>query len=308
MHFYDGRIHWDVQFCYPVHDWELESLALFMNITYSTFVQGVGPDEVCWKRTKSQGFEVWGYYHILSPSIVISFPWKMVWQSKVPPRVAFFFWSDSLGKILTTDNPQKRWIIVLDRCYMRKRCGELVDHLLLHCLIAYELWSPMLCLFGIHWVMLHRVIKLLASWQVKFSQHHNIAIWRLVLHCLTWCIWWEWNARSFEGCEWPILKIKSFFFHTLLEWSLVLPTFSCFSLHVLLDYCNFGSWLFCPYSTFPVYLGWLCFLIKFFITYKKKIKIICHLADLFIRWSAFICIAGTLYLTVGKLCPFIFEL
>ena len=232
----------------------------------------------------------------------------MVWQSKVPPRVAFFFWSDSLGKILTTDNPQKRWIIVLDRCYMRKRCGELVDHLLLHCLIAYELWSPMLCMFGIHWVMLHRVIELLASWQGKFSQHRNIAIWRLVLHCLTWCIWREWNARSFEGCEWPILKIKSFFFHTLLEWSLVLPTFSCFSLHVLPDYCNFGSWLFCPYSTFPVYLGWLCFLIKFFITYKKKIKIICHLADLFIRWSAFICIAGTLYLTVGKLCPFILTL
>ena len=33
---------------------------------------------------------------------------------KVPPRVAFFSWSASLGKILTTDNFRRRSIIVLD--------------------------------------------------------------------------------------------------------------------------------------------------------------------------------------------------
>ena len=56
-----------------------------------------------------------------------------------PPRVAFFSWSALLGKILTTDNLCKRRIIVIDWCYMCKRCGESVDHLLLHfsCLILY---------------------------------------------------------------------------------------------------------------------------------------------------------------------------
>ena len=76
-----------------------------------------------------------------------------MWQSKVPPRVAFVSWSTALGKILTTDNLRKRSIIDLDRCYMCKRCGESVDHLLLHCPIASELWSLVFCLFGIHWVM-----------------------------------------------------------------------------------------------------------------------------------------------------------
>ena len=138
-----------------------------------------------------------------------------MWQSNVPPRVAFFSWSASLGKILITDNLHKRRIIVLDWCYMCKRCGELVDHLLLHCPVAFELWSLVFCLFGIHWVMPHKVIELFESWQGQFGRHRNIDFWRLVPHCLMWCIWSERNARCFGQCEQSLLEIKSFFLHTL---------------------------------------------------------------------------------------------
>ena len=34
-------------------------------------------------------------FTMLSPSSDISYPWKMVWQSKIPPRVAFFSWTAS---------------------------------------------------------------------------------------------------------------------------------------------------------------------------------------------------------------------
>ena len=97
---------------------------------------------------------------ILYPLTVVSFLWKMMWQSKVSLRIAFFSWSASLDKITTIDNLQKKQIIVVDWCYVCKRCGELVDHFLLHSPIAYELWSLVFCLFGIHWIMPHRVIEL----------------------------------------------------------------------------------------------------------------------------------------------------
>lgn len=84
-------------------------------------------------------------------------------------RVVFFSWSASLGGILTIDNLQKRHILLLDWCYMCKRCMESVDRLLLHCPIAYELWSMVFGLFGINWVMLERVIELFASWLGQFS-------------------------------------------------------------------------------------------------------------------------------------------
>ena len=97
------------------------------------------------------------------------------------------------------------------------------------------------CLFGIHWVMPYKVSELLAPWQEKFGSHRNIGLWRFVPHCLFWCLWWEQNARCFEDCERSILEIKFFFFCTLLEWSLVLPSYSCFSLPDLIDRCNLGS-------------------------------------------------------------------
>ena len=71
-----------------------------------------------------QGIEVRGYYNSFYPPTFVSFPWRMIWQSKVPPRVAFFSWFASLGKILTTDNLRKRRVMVLDWCYMCKKWGE----------------------------------------------------------------------------------------------------------------------------------------------------------------------------------------
>ena len=88
------------------------------------------------------------------------------------------------------------------------------------------------------------------------------------------------NARCFEVSEQSILDIKSFFFHTLLEWSLVLPSCTSFSLHALLFPSMFFLiiviWVtnFCHCSTFPVDLGWLFFsknLLRYLSKKKKKI-------------------------------------
>ena len=126
-----GQLHWNFLFRRSPQDWEEESFDRFMDIVYSSKVRGVGLDKVGWKIARSRGFKVSSFYLSFYPPS-LSFPWRLVWHSKVPPRVAFFSWSASLGKILTTDNLRKRRIVVLDWCYMCKRCGESVDHLLLH--------------------------------------------------------------------------------------------------------------------------------------------------------------------------------
>ncbi|KAL4637913.1 hypothetical protein ACB092_03G112400 [Castanea dentata] len=91
-----GQLYWNFHFRHSPQDWEEESFDRFMDIVYSLKVLGAGPDKVCWKLTRSRGFEVSSFYLSFYPPS-ISFPWRLVWQSKVSPRVAFFSWSTSLG-------------------------------------------------------------------------------------------------------------------------------------------------------------------------------------------------------------------
>ena len=188
-----------------------------------------------------------------------------MWRSKIPPRVAFFSWIAALGNILTLDRLWNKGVPILDWCFMCKRSRELVNHLLLNCPIAFELWSMVWSLFGVIWVMPQIVADLFTSWQGPFGRQHNIDLWRAVPHCVLWCLWRERNSRCFEGIERSILEIKSLLLHSLFAWCSIFSSFSCFNIFVMLDHCNFR-----PGCTLPVYLGLLFNDISFFIPKKKK--------------------------------------
>ena len=88
-------------------------------------LNGEGQDKKCWESAGNNNFKVSEYYLSLSSTPDISFPWKPVWHSKVPPRVAFFSWTAALGKILTIENLWYKGVVVVDWCYMCKKSEEL---------------------------------------------------------------------------------------------------------------------------------------------------------------------------------------
>jgi hypothetical protein len=80
------------------------------------------------------------------------------------------------------DNLGKRNVMVVEWCCMCKKSGVSIDHLLLHCEVARDLWSYILKLFGEEWVMLRRVIviDLMNSWGGTFGCGTVKEVWRLV--------------------------------------------------------------------------------------------------------------------------------
>ena len=165
------------------------------------------------------------------------FPWKSIWK-QIPSRVALFVWTAALGKCLTIDNLRKRKVCILDWCYMCKSNGESVDHLFLHCPVALELWAMIFGLFGVYWVMPMSVGGLFSCWQGRFGRYRNGDIWKVVLHCLMWCVWKERNSRCFEDNERSMPNPKLLFFRTLLDWFSVWRHQPFSSILDLLDLCN----------------------------------------------------------------------
>ncbi len=107
--------------------------------------------------------------------------------------------------------------------------------------MAYELWTTVFPMFGVHWTMLHRVVDLLACWQGRFGQHRSAEIWKVIPHCLMWCLWWERNSRLFEDCERNILDLGLQFLMTLSDSRGVTWLFSSHTFLKFLDLCTFKS-------------------------------------------------------------------
>ena len=134
---------------------------------------------------------------------------------------------------------RKRHVLVINWCCMCKRSAKMVDHLVLHCSSARELWSMVFSLFGIQWTMPKGVTELLACWQVGLGQYQCIEIWKAILRHLMWCLWQETNSKRFEGCEWNLLYLKLMFLQTLFEWMVAYSWLSFSTLLDQIDHCTF---------------------------------------------------------------------
>ncbi|RVW34291.1 hypothetical protein CK203_092982 [Vitis vinifera] len=106
-----------------------------------------------WTASRSGVFSVKSLYSTLEPGGSALFPYVGIWRACVPPKVAFFAWEASWGKILTLDQLQRRGYSLANRCFLCLAEAETVDHLLLHCVMTRALWNLLFSLFGVEWVL-----------------------------------------------------------------------------------------------------------------------------------------------------------
>ena len=74
---------------------------------------------------------------------------------------------------------------------MCKRNEESIDHLLLHCPIANELWAMIYSLFGVQWVMPKSVMDVMSCWEGRFGLHRSIQGWKAIPNCIMWNLFFD---------------------------------------------------------------------------------------------------------------------
>ncbi|XP_059671114.1 uncharacterized protein LOC132316672 [Cornus florida] len=154
-------------------------------------------DEMLWVDTSRGIFEVKSFYNFMLERIGHIFPLKAIWRPKAPLKVAFFFWTAAWGSILTVDNLRKRSHVVVNRCCLCKTTGESVNHLLIQCSEARDVWSMLLGAFGLPWVFSKSTVDFLENWKGCTVESRVRDGWRATPLCIWWGVRRERNRRFF---------------------------------------------------------------------------------------------------------------
>ncbi|WMV12240.1 hypothetical protein MTR67_005625 [Solanum verrucosum] len=207
-----------------MHDWEVNDLVdLFARLQHC-HINLQAADKLKWGHQKGVYIVKEGYQQLCSRNPVIAnWPWKLIWRTKLPPKVVFFTWIALYEACLTQDNIKKRKIQFPNRCYMCKKEAETPRHLLLHCEVASELWSMFFCLSGINWTTPLTVKDAYESWSLWKVDKAIKKIWIMMPACIFWCIWLERNKRCFDGESTALGILKTRCTENLFSWTNLYP-------------------------------------------------------------------------------------
>ena len=139
---------WSPIFLKPFNDWEMEEVERFLHFLVNKKIRPYQEDRLLLKESRTPGFSVSLIYRKLRYSPPTDFPWRSIWNPIVPPKLGFFAWEASWGKVLTLDQLKRKGIPLVNRCCLCEENEETIDHLLIHCSRAKMLWDLLLAITG----------------------------------------------------------------------------------------------------------------------------------------------------------------
>ena len=212
---------WSPVFLRPFNDWELEEVERFLQFIHNKKIRPSQEDRLLLKESNTDGFSVRLMYSKLVYSPPLDFPGRSIWNPIVPPKVGFFAWEASWGKVLTLDQLKRRGIPLANRCFLCEEKEETIDHLLIHCSRAKMLWDLVLAITDTNWVFPRTVCQCLLTWQSASVGKKRKKVWMAAPLCLFWTLWLERNRVVFENEAPSAHRMKSFFLFTLWAWAKV---------------------------------------------------------------------------------------
>lgn len=145
-----------------------------------------------------------------------NWPWKMIWKSKAPIKVACFGWVAIREACVTQDNLQRRGFMLSNTCYLCEEDLESVNNLFIHCKVVKQCWELFLNLCGVVWVMPSDVRSLLESWNGQKIANNQKKFWRTIPWCIFRTIWTERNSACFENKKNHISRVNDLCLQNLL--------------------------------------------------------------------------------------------
>lgn len=101
---------------------------------------------------------------------------------------------------------------------MCKEKEESINHLFVHCSMAYRIWGFFLSHLKVSWSFPYHFQDVILSWRNKELDGLPSVIWQFLPSVICWVLWLERNDRIFKDKSRSQVEILVIIFNLLFEW------------------------------------------------------------------------------------------
>lgn len=155
----------------------MELLDVADRLVHVTLVEGV-EDSFRWRWENNNSYSVRSCYEGMFGAREDMASALQIWKSRAPSNCRVFMWLAARNRCWTTDRLSRCGLPHPASCPFCDQGGETLDHLLMGCVLAREVWSVFLRLWGmLHWMP--QPDTTLVSWlrQKKGGRGGNRDLW-----------------------------------------------------------------------------------------------------------------------------------
>jgi hypothetical protein len=107
------------------------------------------PDRYKWKLTQDGSYSSKSAYKAFFVGSIKFSPWRRIWKTWAPPRCKFFIWLVVHNRVWTADRLARRNLPHPESCPLCDQVDETINHLLVGCVFARQVWSLILQQLGL---------------------------------------------------------------------------------------------------------------------------------------------------------------
>ncbi|XP_020249244.1 uncharacterized protein LOC109826633 [Asparagus officinalis] len=181
---------------------------LLTHLTSSNINISSTSDELLWTLLPSGIYSVKSFYSLVNSGGIKSKFYSMIWRSSIPNKVKVLFWIITNKKLNTKGNLIIKGWTCDPRCSFCLSIVETHDHLFTKCPFARAIWSYIFPSIPTNsWPQ--TVEELIFFHKSTFLSKDAKLIWKILLPCTCWWIWFSRNALIFKDEQPDPLLIAS---------------------------------------------------------------------------------------------------
>jgi hypothetical protein len=164
-------------------------------------LQPGAPDSHLWRFSSSGKYSTKSAYKALLQGAISFEPEKRIWKTWAPGKCRFFMWLVEHNRCWTSDRLAKRGLDHLERCPLCDQHEETINHLLVTCVFARQVWSGLLVAIRLRELVPQPRVSSFEAWWLASSQQHQgqaRSAFNSLVILGAWVIWKHRNECVFQ--------------------------------------------------------------------------------------------------------------